>query len=90
MEFTLGTMPTTHGDAVFSRAVRVSTYAYDYRAFYVSVVWSHRSDSACGWSLTSKRVRVPYLTFRTAYRFRRLGALHVYRWNQKVMNRIFR
>lgn len=89
MEFTLGTMPTTRGNAEFSRGIRIYTWIYDYRDFNIGIQWSHKSDSACGWSITSKVARFRPIAFMTARKYRKIGGMHLYRMQKAIMWRVF-
>lgn len=59
--------------------VRVLASHYDYRRYYVAVMWNHDSDSACGRSRRSVRVPLPLVPWRVAHRYRRTGLMQVHR-----------
>lgn len=89
MEFTLGTMPTTRGKAEFRRGIRVYTWVYDYRDFNLGIQWSHKADSACGWTITSKVARFRPMRFMTARKYRKFGAMHFERMQRAIMWKLF-
>lgn len=89
MEFIIGEMPTTRGNAEFKRGFRIHTWVYDYRDFNFGFQWSHKSDSACGWSITSKRILFRPIPFMTARKYRKIGGMHLYRMQNAIMWRLF-
>jgi len=91
MEFNMfGGLPNVHKGEAYRRGWRFFTYRdSDFTAFKLCLTRCVQSDSMSGWSWAQHSVRVPVLSFRTAYRFRRFGGFFVYRLQNKILRRIW-